>query len=62
MLSNPIFRRVVALCFMVLVSFSIAKSIQTASALAFGLAVLSLGAGINFLYLLKKAREQEEPY
>lgn len=60
MLSHPLFTRCLILGFMVLVGFSIAKSVQTGSPLGFFLAVVSLGAGIYFVYLLKQAKEQEE--
>jgi ABC-type polysaccharide/polyol phosphate export permease len=60
MLANSIVVRLVVLCFMILVGFSIAKSIQTESVLAFLLAILSLGAGIYCVYLLHKVREQKK--
>ena len=60
MLSHPFFTRCLILGFMVLVGFSMAKSIQIGSPLGFILALVSLTAGIYFVYLLKQAKEQEE--
>ena len=48
---------------MVLVGFSMAKSIQASSPLGFLLAIVSLALGIYFIYLLqqlKTGREREE--
>ena len=48
---------------MVLVGFSLAKAIYSQSIVGILLSVVSLGAGIYFLYLLAKMkyeREQEE--
>ena len=52
--------RFIILGFMVLVGFSLAKSIQANSIMGLILALTSLGAGIYFLYLLEKAKEQAE--
>jgi hypothetical protein len=60
MLSHPLLIRCIILGFMVLVGFSIAKSIQAGSPLGLILALVSLVAGIYFVYLLKQAKEQEE--
>jgi F0F1-type ATP synthase assembly protein I len=60
MLSHPLLTRCIILGFMVLVGFSIAKSIQAGSPLGLILALVSLGAGVYFVYLLKQAKEQEE--
>lgn len=60
MLSHPLLTRCLILGFMVLVGFSIAKSIQIGSPLGFVLALVSLSAGIYFVHLLKQAKEQEE--
>ena len=60
MLSHPLFTRCLVLGFMVLVGFSIAKSVQIGSPLGFVLALVSLSAGIYFMHLLKQAKEQEE--
>jgi len=63
MFSRTLISRLIVICFMALVGFSIAKSIQVSSPLGFILAVVSLGAGIYFIYLLQQLqanREQEE--
>lgn len=60
MLSHPFLTRCLVLAFMVLVGFSIAKSIQIGSSLGFVLALVSLSAGVYFIHLLKQAKEQEE--
>ncbi len=62
MLSRPLFTRCLILGFMVLVGFSIAKSINAGSTLGLVLALVSLGAGIYAVYLLKQAKEQGETY
>ena len=48
----------IILGFMVLVGYSIAKSIYSQSMMGIILALTSLGAGIYFLYLLAKAKEE----
>ncbi len=60
MLSHPTLTRCIVIGFMVLVGFAIAKNIQTGSPLGLILALISLIAGIYFVYLLKKANEQQE--
>ena len=63
MFSHTFVNRLLIISFMVLVGFSIAKSIQASSVLGLILAIISLGAGIYFIYLLqqlKAGREQEE--
>ena len=62
MLSHPLLTRCIILGFMVLVGFSIAKSIQAGSPLGLILALVSLCAGGYFVYLLKQAKEQEETF
>lgn len=52
--------RLIILGFMVLVGFSLAKSIQANSMMGLILALISLGSGIYFLYLLAKAKEEAE--
>ena len=49
--------RLTILGFMSLVGFCLAKAISVGSFLGFILALVSLGAGIYFLYILAKARE-----
>jgi hypothetical protein len=63
MFSHTLISRLIVICFMVLVGFSIAKSIRVSSPLGLILAIVSLGAGIYFIYLLQQlnaSREQEE--
>ena len=50
--------RLIILGFMVLVGYSLAKSIYSQSVMGIILALTSLGAGIYFLYLLAKAKEE----
>jgi hypothetical protein len=52
--------RLIILGFMVLVGFALAKSIQTGSWLGLSLCVTSLGAGIYFLYLLARMKQEME--
>lgn len=58
MLTNKLINRIIILAFMVLVGFSFAKAIYSQSILGIILSVVSLGAGIYFVYLLGKAREE----
>jgi hypothetical protein len=58
MTSKTLLNRFIILGFMVLVGYSIAKSIYSQSMMGIVLALTSLGAGIYFLYLLAKAKEQ----
>ena len=60
MLSRTLINRALILGFMVLVGYSIGMSIQSGSILALILSITSLGAGIYFLYLLAKIREQAD--
>lgn len=57
MISRETINRIIILGFMVLVGFSIAKAIYHQSVMGIILALTSLGAGIYFLYLLAKVRE-----
>ena len=60
MISRTHISRLVIFAFMVLVGYSIAKAIQSQSVTGILLALISLGAGIYFLYLLAKAKEEQE--
>ncbi|MEI9909397.1 MAG: hypothetical protein WDO71_06870 [Bacteroidota bacterium] len=60
MIPRAFINRIVILSFMALVGFSIAKAIQSQSVIGIILAVVSLGAGIYFLYLLAKANQDQE--
>lgn len=60
MLSPALINKAIILGFMVMVGYSIAKSIQAGSPLGLVLAIVSLCAGIYFLYLLAQAKKQAE--
>jgi len=60
MLSRTAINRLIILGFMVLVGFSLAKSIQSESLLGLFLSLTSLGAGIYFLYLLARMKHEME--
>ena len=60
MISRTHISRLVIFAFMVLVGYSIAKAIQSQSVTGILLALISLGAGIYFLYLLAKAKQEKE--
>jgi hypothetical protein len=60
MLSQTMINRSIILGFMVLVGFSLAKSIYSGSIIGLVLAITSLGAGVYFLYLLARMKEQVE--
>jgi hypothetical protein len=52
--------RFIILGFMGLVGFCLAKAISTGSFMGIVLAIVSLGAGIYFLYILAKAKREME--
>ena len=58
MTSRTFFNRFIILGFMVLVGYSLAKSIYSQSLMGIILALTSFAAGIYFLYLLAKAKEE----
>lgn len=60
MISRTLINRIIIFSFMVLVGFSLAKAIQTQSILGILLSVVSLGAGIYFLYLLARIKYEKE--
>jgi len=63
MFLHTLVKRLLILGFMFLVGFSMAKSIRVSSPLGFLLAIVSLGLGIYFIYLLqqlKTGRAREE--
>ncbi len=60
MLSRQTLNRIIIFSFMVLVGFSLAKAIYHKSVMGIILALVSLGAGIYFLYILAKAKEDME--
>jgi uncharacterized membrane protein len=52
--------RLIILGFMGLVGFCLAKAISTGSFMGILLAMVSLGAGIYFLHILRKAKREME--
>jgi disulfide bond formation protein DsbB len=58
MISRTHINRLLILVFMVLVGYSLAYGIKVQSIIGIILSLVSLGAGIYFLYLLAKAQEQ----
>jgi hypothetical protein len=60
MLSRVMINRLIILGFMVLVGYALAKSIQSGSWLGLCLCLTSLGAGIYFLYLLARMKQEME--
>jgi hypothetical protein len=58
MTSKTFINRLIILGFMGLVGFCLAKAIYTGSVMGIILAFVSLGAGIYFLYMLAKAKEE----
>jgi hypothetical protein len=65
MIARKIITRLVILAFFVLVGYCLATSIAVKSGIGVVLAIISLGAGISFLYLLGKQQpetETEETY
>jgi len=61
MFLQTLINRILILGFMVLVGFSMAKSIQASSSLGFLLAIVSLVLGIYFIYLLQQLKAGREP-
>ncbi|MBS1575306.1 MAG: hypothetical protein JST09_08385 [Bacteroidetes bacterium] len=59
MISRKFFNRIIILSFFVLIGYCLATSIAVKSIIGIFLAIVSLGAGIVFLYLL--AKQQQEP-
>ena len=57
---KPIVNRLLVILFVVLVGFSLAKSIYSQSILGMILAVVSLVAGIYFLKLLSEMKREQE--
>ena len=51
---------IIILGFMGLVGFCLARAISTGSVMGIILAFISLGAGVYFLYILAKAKEELE--
>jgi hypothetical protein len=60
MSSRQILNRLIIFAFMVLVGFALAMGIYYKSFIGIILALVALGAGINFLYLIAKAKKEME--
>jgi hypothetical protein len=60
MISKPLINKIIILSFMILVGFSLAKAFYHKSFMGIVLALVSLGAGVYFLYLLAKAKAELE--
>jgi len=60
MSAKTFINRLIVLSFMVLVGFSLAKGIQSGSTMGIILALTSLFAGTYFLYLVAKAKKEQE--
>ena len=60
MISRELINRIIIIGFMILVGFCLAKAIYHQSVMGIILALTSLGAGIYFLYILAKAKEEME--
>ena len=58
--SRTFLTRLIILGFMALVGFCLAKAINSGSVMGVILALVSLGAGIYFLYIAAKAKEEME--
>lgn len=58
--SRHVLNRLIIIGFMVAVGFCLAKAIYHSSVMGIILALTSLGAGIYFLYIVAKAREEME--
>jgi len=60
MLPPTFLKKAIVLTFMIVVGFSLAKSIQASSTLGTVLALVSLSGGIVFVYLLQKLESSRE--
>lgn len=60
MLSRHQLNRIIVIGFMVLVGYALAKAFYHNSIMGILLGLTSLGAGVYFLYLLAKAKEEME--
>jgi hypothetical protein len=60
MISRESINRIIIIGFMILVGFCLAKAIYHQSVMGIILALTSLAAGIYFLYILAKAKEEME--
>ncbi|MBL0068509.1 MAG: hypothetical protein IPP39_08475 [Chitinophagaceae bacterium] len=60
MISRHHLNRIIIISFMVLIGFSLAKTIYHKSFMGITLALVGLTAAIYFLYILAKAKEEME--
>lgn len=60
MFSRQAINRMIIFGFMILVGFALAKAIYHKSFMGITLAVVSLGAGVYFLYILANAKKEME--
>jgi len=60
MFSRHQLNRIIVIGFMVLVGYALAKAIYHNSIMGILLGLTSLGAGVYFLYLMMKAKEEME--
>jgi disulfide bond formation protein DsbB len=60
MISRPLINRIIIFTFTVLIAFALVYGIRSRSVTGIILSLTSLGAGIHFLHLLAKARQEME--
>ena len=60
MIARPAINKVIIISFMVLIGFSLDKAISSGSFMGILLALVSLGAGIYFLYIHARAKREME--
>ena len=60
MISRRLINRIIILSFFVLTGYCLATSIAVKSGIGIFLAVVSIGAGVMFLYLLAKQQQEVE--
>jgi hypothetical protein len=60
MIHRPLFQRLLVIGFMILVGFCLAKGIYSQSITGITLAIISLAAGIYFLHLLQRAKQEQD--
>jgi len=58
MSARQLFNRIIILGFMAWVGFALAMAIYYKSFMGITLAIISLGAGVYFLYILAKAKQE----
>lgn len=60
MIQRAILNRIIIISFMIVVGFCLARGIYYQSVMGIILALVSLSAGVYFLYLLAKAKQEME--